>query len=304
MRAVSLLPSATEILSTLGVEPVGISHSCDYPPPVTDRPRVTRTVIDHEGRSSNEIDDQMQSVDGAVYDIDADRLEALDPDVVVTQATCDVCAVESSAVFETVAARDIDATVLTLDPHSFDEVLADVRRVGDVVGRAVEAEEFLEEARDRIETVRSRVADTDHPRTAVLDWTAPPMKGGHWIRDLIDLAGGDASFQPDGPSEPIRWADLRVYDPERLVIAPCGFETERAVEAVTELTAQPGWADLSAVRSGHVFAVDGNALFNRPGPRLVDSLERLSDCLHPDRADAVEGERVCRVEGQVETIPS
>lgn len=304
MRAVSLLPSATEILSAVGVDPVGISHSCDHPPDVTDRPRVTSTIIDHEGRSSREIDEQMQSVDGAVYDIDADRLEALDPDIIVTQATCDVCAVESSAVFETVAARDLDATVLTLDPHSFEEVLADVRRVGDAVDRVENAEQLIEAARDRIERVRSRAEDADRPRTAVLDWTDPPIRAGHWVRDLVGIAGGDASFQPDGPSEPVRWSDLRAYDPERLVVAPCGFGPDRAAEAVAELAARPGWADLSAVRSGHVYAADGNALFNRPGPRLVASLEVLADCLHPDHDHAVEGAWRRRIEHPTETTVS
>ncbi|RLM56514.1 cobalamin-binding protein [Halobellus sp. Atlit-31R] len=286
MRVVSLLPSATEILTALGVDPVGISHSCDYPPSVTDRPTVTSTVIDYEGRSSRAIDDQMQSIDGAVYDVRAELLESLDPDLVVTQATCDVCAVDSAAVHDAVERRDVDAEILTLDPHSFSDVLDDLRRVGAAVGREAEAERVRSQADERVDAVRRAVEGRERPRTAVLDWTDPPIRGGHWVRDLIRLAGGDPSFQPDGPSTPLRWARLRDYDPQRLLVAPCGFSTSRAAEAAAELATKPGWAELSAVRSGDVFAVDGNALVNRPGPRLVDSLEAFARCLHPEAVPA------------------
>ena len=282
VRVVSLLPSATEILHVLGIEPVGISHSCEYPPSVTDRPVVTSTVIDHEGRTSGEIDEQMQSVDGAVYDVDGAPLAALDPALVVTQATCAVCAVDTSAVTAAMDAHDVAAELLTLDPRSFTDVLDDVRRLGVVTGRESEAEAFLTRARDRIETVRSRVSGCGRPRTAVLDWTEPLLRGGHWIPDLIRLAGGDAAFQPDRASEPITWAELRAYDPERLVVAPCGFSASRATAALADLPTYAGWDDLHAVQSGHVFAADGNALFNRPGPRLVDSLEVLGRCIHAD----------------------
>ncbi|WP_251342228.1 ABC transporter substrate-binding protein [Haloplanus halophilus] len=289
MRVVSLLPSATETLAALGVDPVGVSHSCDYPPSVRDRPTVTGTRIEHENRSSREIDEQMGAVEGAVYDLHADRLEALDPDLVVTQATCDVCAVEASAAVDAVSSRGLDADVLTLDPHSLGDVLDDLRRIGAAVNRGDEAERLRERLRDRVESVRSSVDDRDRPRTALLDWTDPPIRGGHWVREMVRLAGGEASFQPDGPSEPVAWDDLRAYDPERLIVAPCGFPTERAHDAATTLAARTDWTGMSAAESGAVYAVDGNALFNRPGPRLVDSLELLADCLHPDRRGASPG---------------
>lgn len=289
MRVVSLIPSATELLAALGIDPVGVSHSCDHPPHVADRPRLTSTVIDYEDRSSGDIDEQMRSVDGAVYDLDADRLAALDPDLVVTQATCDVCAVDASEVYEAVDERDLDADVLALDPHSFDDVLADVRRVGAAVGRESEAESLLAGARRRVAAVETAVEGLDRPRTALLDWTDPLIRGGHWVGDMVSVAGGDDSFQPDGPSEPLRWDALLDYDPERLLVAPCGFSHERATDAVAELAAHPDWGSLAAVRSGHVYAVDGNALVNRPGPRLVDSLEVLAECIHPSVAPVRSG---------------
>ncbi|ELZ98140.1 Fe3+-hydroxamate ABC transporter substrate-binding protein [Haloferax mucosum ATCC BAA-1512] len=299
MRVVSLLPSATELLTALGVDPVGISHSCDYPPHVTDRPVLTSTDIDYEDQSSSDIDDQMQSVQGAVYDLDGDELESLDPDIVVTQATCDICAVDSSAVFETVESRSLDTDVLALDPHSFEDVLDDIVAVGAAVDKRAEAEALRVDAADRVADIRSRGGRLDRserPRTAVLDWTDPLIRGGHWVRDMVRLAGGDESFQPEGASAPIRWETLLEYDPERLVVAPCGFDVERALEAVSELSHHPMWDDIAAVQSGHVYAVDGNALVNRPGPRLVDSLAVFADCIHPDSSSGEHDQWFERVE--------
>ncbi|MFO8116650.1 MAG: ABC transporter substrate-binding protein [Halorubrum sp.] len=285
MRVATLLPSATETLFALGVEPVGVSHSCDHPPAARDLPTLTSTVVDHADRSASEIDAQMRSVDGAVYDLDVDRLAALEPDLVVTQATCDVCAVDAGAVHEAVASLDPAPEVLTLDPHSFGDVLDDVTRLGEAVDRPDAAAALTDRLTARVERVRERaVADVGRPRTAVLDWTDPPIRAGHWVRDMVETAGGDPSFQPDGASEPVAWGDVRAYDPEVLVVAPCGFERDRAVEAVADLAGRPGWRDIAAIADDRVYALDGNALFNRPSHRLVDSLEALFACLHPDDA--------------------
>ncbi|WP_280588425.1 ABC transporter substrate-binding protein [Halorubrum sp. Boch-26] len=290
MRVAALLPSATETLFALGVEPVGVSHSCDHPPAARDLPTLTSTVVDHDDRSASDIDAQMRSVDGAVYDLDVDRLAALEPDFVVTQATCDVCAVDAGAVHEAVASLDPAPEVLTLDPHSFSDVLDDVARLGAAVDRPDAAAALVDGLTDCVERVRERAADavagSGRPRTAVLDWTDPPIRAGHWVRDMVDIAGGDPSFQPDGASEPVAWEDVRTYDPEALVVAPCGFERDRAVDAAGGLADRPGWRDLAAVADNRAYAVDGNALFNRPSHRLVDSLEALFACLHPDRAEA------------------
>jgi len=304
MRVVSLLPSATETLFALGVEPVGVSHSCDHPPATNEIRTLTSTVVDHEGRSATEIDAQMRSVNGAVYDLHVDRLAELRPDLVVTQATCDVCAVDASEVRDAVASLDRAPTVLTLDPHSFEDVLDDVGRIGAAVGRDDAAAALARGLRERVDGVKKRAAeaveDDGRPRTAVLDWTDPPIRAGHWVNDMVDIAGGDPSFQPNGASEPVAWDDLRASDPEVLVVAPCGFARDRAVDAVSDLAERPGWSELRAVADGRVYAVDGNALFNRPSHRLVESLEALFACLHPRHAaDAVVDldRRVARVDG-------
>jgi len=288
MRVASLLPSATETLFALGVEPVGVSHSCDHPTAARERPTLTSTVVDHEDRSAADIDAQMRAVDGAVYDLDTERLAALEPDLLVTQATCDVCAVDASEVRAAAERLDPAPDVLACDPHSFADALDDVVRIGEAVGATDAATALRADLRERVDAVRERaeraVADEGRPRTAVLDWTDPPIRAGHWVRDMVAIAGGDPSFQPDGPSEPVAWDDVRAFDPEALVVSPCGFDRDRAVDAVGDLADRPGFADLSAVADGRTYAVDGNGLFNRPSHRLVDSLETLFACLHPEHA--------------------
>ena len=303
MCVASLLPSATETLFALGVEPVGVSHSCDHPSAARDLPTLTSTVVDHEGRSATDIDAQMRSVDGAVYDLDTDRLAGLAPDLVVTQATCDVCAVDASDVRAAVERLDPAPDVLALDPHSLDEALNDVTRIGEAIGEEETASELRTDCRKRVAEVRERaeraVADEGRPRTVVLDWTDPPIRAGHWVRDMVEIAGGDPSFQPDGASQPVAWDDVCAHDPEALVVVPCGFTRSRAVDAVGGLSERPGWRDLTAVVDGRAYAVNGNALFNRPSHRLVDSLEALFACLHPDHAATppVAIDRVERVPG-------
>jgi ABC-type Fe3+-hydroxamate transport system, periplasmic component len=286
MRVVSLLPSCTEILFALGVEPVGVSHSCDHPPAVDSIPTVTATVVDHENHSAAEIDAQMQSVNGAVYDLHLNKLAALQPDLVVTQATCDVCAVDAGQVHEAVTQITAEPDVLTLDPHSFSDVLDDIQRIGEATETTEAATTLTRQLRTSVEQVESRtetaIKANGRPRTAVLDWTDPPLRAGHWVTEMIERAGGDASFQPDGASEPVSWETISEYDPERLVVTPCGFDRDRAVDAIDDLRDGEGWENVTAVENGAVYAVDGNALFNRPSHRLVESLEVLQRCIHPD----------------------
>jgi len=295
MRVVSLLPSCTEILFALGVEPVGVSHSCDHPPAVDSIPTVTATVVDHENHSAAEIDAQMQSVNGAVYDLHLNKLAALQPDLVVTQATCDVCAVDAGQVHEAVTQITAEPDVLTLDPHSFSDVLDDIQRIGEATETTEAATTLTRQLRTSVEQVESRtetaIKANGRPRTAVLDWTDPPLRAGHWVTEMIERAGGDASFQPDGASEPVSWETISEYDPERLVVTPCGFERDRAVDAIDDLRDGEGWENVTAVENGAVYAVDGNALFNRPSHRLVKSLKLLQWCIHPDAIELSEDER-------------
>ena len=295
MRVVSLLPSATEIVAALGVEPVGVSHECDHPSWVADKPAVNRSRVDAEA-SSAEIDEQVLAAEqsGGVYDIDLDTLARLDPDLVVSQGICDVCAVDAVAVREAVEQLGLDCEVLTTDPHSIEDVFADIRRIGAATETEDRAEELVSDLRERTREIeRTARLTTDRPRVAVLDWTDPVMSAGHWIPEMVEMAGGTYGMADRGAaSRPVEWRAIREYDPEILVVAPCGFDLDQTTENLADLTERPGWDELTAVREGRIYAIDGHQYVNRPGTRLVDSLEHLAGVIHPDAfedpsADAV-----------------
>ncbi|WP_254824074.1 ABC transporter substrate-binding protein [Haloglomus halophilum] len=290
MRVVSLLPSATEIVYALGVEPVGVSHECDHPPEAAALPSVVETHVDPEA-SSDEINEQVAQAEraGGVYDLDLATLERLDPDVVVSQGICDVCAVDRVLVREAVDELGLDCEVVTTDPHSLDDVLADIERIGAALDRPAAAADLVVDLRERVERVRALTDDVpaeSRPRVAVLDWLDPVMVAGHWMPELVEWAGGEYGMAEHGAeSRPREWAAVREYDPEVLVAAPCGFELDQTFENLDELTGREGFDDLPAVREERAFAMDGHHLVNRPGPRLVATLEYLAWVLHPDRFD-------------------
>jgi iron complex transport system substrate-binding protein len=285
MDVVSLLPSATEICYALGVEPVGVSHECDHPPAAADRPAVNYSVVDGEGASAD-INEAVADAeaDNGVYAIDHEALAAADPDLVLTQGVCDVCAVDRVLVAAAVEELGLDAEVLTLDPHSLADVLGDVRRVGEATGRVERAEAVVADLQERVDAVRERASATDErPRVAVLDWMEPVMVAGHWVPGMVETAGGRYGLEePGGRSRPREWAEVRAYDPEVLVVAPCGFGLDQVATHVGELTDRPEWDDLTAVAEGRTYLMDGHHYVNRPGPRLVDTLEHLAGLVHPD----------------------
>jgi iron complex transport system substrate-binding protein len=291
VRIVTLLPSATETVYALGLEPVATSHECDWPPGAAEKPAVNRSRVDADA-SAGEIDAQVLEAEGSggVYDIDLDALERADPDLVVSQGICDVCAVDSVLVREAVEELGLDCEVLTTDPHSLGDVFDDIRRIGRATGRESRAEEVVSGLHERVERVRERTADLppeERPRVAVLDWTDPVMTAGHWVPELVEWAGGEYGLAERGAaSRPREWVEIREYDPEALVVAPCGFDLDRTFANLGDLTGREGWADLSAVRDGRAYAMDGHHYLNRPGPRLADSLEHLAGLLHPDRFEA------------------
>ena len=299
MRVVSLLPSATEIGYALGIEPVGVSHECDYPPRAAERPSVNRSLVDPTA-STAEINEQVETAmddhDG-VYEVRRDVLRELDPDLILTQGVCDVCAVDSVLVQEAVAELDLDARVLTTDPHSLEDVFDDIRLIGEATGRTENAESLVADLRERVRAVEQAVPTREEsPRVAVLDWMQPPMTSGHWIPGMVERAGGRYGLADSrAPSRPIAWSDVVEYDPEVLVVAPCGFDLDAIHERLDELTSRDGWRDLSAVESGRVYAIDGNHYVNRPGPRLVDTLEYFAGILHPDAVDFLPADGVERL---------
>lgn len=286
MRVVSLLPSATEILCALGVEPVAVSQECDHPPTATEQPAVDRTRIESSA-SSEAVNAQVAEAEAAgdVYELRKDVLRKADPDLIVTQGVCEVCAVGDRLVQETVEDLGLDAGVLTTHPHSLDDILADVRAIGEQTGRSGRAGELVDDMRARIERVRERAPATGK-RVVVVDWMDPVMVAGHWIPGMVEAAGGEYGMaDPAERSRPRPFGAVLDYDPEVLIIGPCGYSLDTTLERIEELTGRERYDDLTAVREGDVYAMDGHDFVNRPGPRIVDTLEALAGLIAPDVFD-------------------
>jgi iron complex transport system substrate-binding protein len=289
MKIWSLLPSATEILFALGLddEITGVTHECDFPPRAASKPRVTFSHVD-SSRNSGEIDRQVTGRFRAgmqLYGIDEDRLRADPPDLIITQDLCPVCAVSPSDFAGHMESAGCRAEVLTLNPNRLEDILGDVRRVGRATERSNEADQLVEHLSDRIEVARQAVSNTaDRARVLCLEWLDPPMPGGHWVPEMIRLAGGDDGglIGPGAPSRKLPWREMLAVEPEVIALIPCGFGPERAAQEAWVLWRLDGWPNLPAVRKGRVYALDGNAYFSRPGPRVVDGIEMLAKVFHPD----------------------
>ena len=288
MRIVSLLPSATEIVCGLGLEPqlVGVTHECDYPPSVRQLPKVTRTLVPHDATSA-EIDALVRerlSSQRALYTLDLPVLERLQPDLIVTQALCDVCAVAEEEVRTAACSLPGQPRVINLEPLRLEDILRSIRQVAVAAGNALGAEEFIERLQSRIDRVIKRTERVaDPPRVTLLEWIDPPFSCGHWTPELIGLAGGREGLGRIGePSRTLRWQEVLDWQPEVLMIACCGFDVGRTLADLPVLESYPHWRDLPCVRDGRVYVVNGSDYFSRPGPRLVDSLEILAHALHPD----------------------
>jgi iron complex transport system substrate-binding protein len=287
MRVVSLLPSATEILYALDVEPVGVSHECDHPPRATEKPAVNRTHVNPDA-SSTEINEQVAAAEegDGVYTVDRETLAALEPDLIITQGVCDVCAVDEVLVTEAVADLGLDAEVLTMDIHSLPALFGTIEQVGQAVDREATAADLVASLDARVEAVAETVSDAagaDAPRVAVLDWLDPVMVAGHWVPEMVRRAGGRYDLEDAGAhSQPREWATVAEYDPKVIVLSPCGFELDQLRASLDEVTARPGWSSLAAVEREAVYLLDGHHYLNRSGPRLVDTQEYLAWMLHPD----------------------
>jgi iron complex transport system substrate-binding protein len=292
-RIVSLISSATEMLYLLGLGDlvVGVSHECDFPPDVANKPRLTRSNVD-ASQPSAAIDRQVQDLSAqqaSLYQIDVDRLAVLAPDLIITQAQCDVCAVRYADVISAVDRRPElrNATVLPLNPYRIADVFADIQQIADAAGVADRGRRVVAELSARVERISQQTAalsPDELPRVACFEWIDPPMLAANWTPQLVAWAGGQDGMPTDGRhSSYADWNKIVRFDPQVVVIMPCGFALERAISEAQVLASRPEWPTLSAVREGRVYAVDGNALFNRSGPRLVDSLELLAHLLHPER---------------------
>jgi iron complex transport system substrate-binding protein len=290
-RIASLLASATEILYALGLgeHVVAIGHECDFPIEARTKPRATFTNI-AVAAGSQAIDDQVRELlmtGRPLYEIDRNLLASFAPDLIVTQAQCDVCAVKYDDVMVFVHGEPAlqHTQVVALNPTRLEDLFTDIERVADATGRRDQAESYIAQLRGRIATVRERTSTIDAQRRPIvgcIEWNEPLMLAANWMPDLIELAGGTQPFTQAGVhSTCSSWDDFFATDPDCIILMPCGFDLERTLLEAHELQRRPEWSKLKAVHAGRVFAVDGNAYFNRSGPRLVESLEILARLLHP-----------------------
>ncbi len=289
MRIVSLLPSATEIICSLGLidQLVGVTHECDFPAAVQGLPKVTRTLIPTEA-SSREIDGLVRErlkKQRALYTLDMPVLQSLEPDLIVTQALCEVCAVAEEEVQAAACTLPGGPKVINLEPRTVWEVLAAIRLVAQATGvDTAEAEAVVGKLTARIDAVVARTTELSRrPRVALLEWLDPPFSCGHWSPELVRFAGGVEGLGREGqPSRTLRWEEVLAWQPEVLFAACCGFSAERTLCDLPPLESISGWSEIPAVLSGDVYVTDGSHYFSRPGPRLVDSLEILAHTLHPE----------------------
>lgn len=289
IRVASLLPASTEIIYAVGKGDtiVGISHECDFPDDCRAKPVLTESKLDARALSE-EIQRDINKLIAeslSIYRINTRLLRELNPDVIVTQHQCSVCAVTYETVKEAVAQLvGSSPKIVSVSPSRLDDIFEDIYHISDAVGAVEEGKRIVEEMNERINEIGnlSRTAD-DRPALAVLEWINPLMGAGNWMPELADLAESADAFGEVGQHSPwLKWADLEKADPDIIVVAPCGFRIEQTLRELPALTSHPSWAQLKAVRLGRAFVVDGNAYFNRPGPRIVDSLEILAKITHPE----------------------
>ncbi len=277
MQICSFLPSATEILFALdlGDSVAGVTFECDYPPEAKDRQVVVDTILNH-GLSQAEIDREVAacaSSGESLYRVDVERMEAIKPDLIVTQELCDVCAVSSSHLIKALFSLSSRPEVLTLTPHTLEDVFTDIERVGEATDRVQQATELVCSLRRRVAAVKER-PKSQSPRVACLEWLDPLFNAGHWMPEMVALAGGiDPLGKAGKHSERMTWQQVLDADPDVVLVMPCGYDMAQSVAEFHKLTLPGGWESLSAVRNDRVYAVNATAYFSRPGPRLVDGLE-------------------------------
>jgi iron complex transport system substrate-binding protein len=302
LRIVSLLPSATEIVCALGLAGslVGVTHECDHPSGVDRKPQLTASRISHQTMSSAEIDHAVRSQldgHGSIYDLDEVRLRTLAPDLILTQELCDVCAVSYRTVQQAARRLDTDCTVVSLEPATIADILANIVTVGELTGRKAEAGALVDGLRARIDALSAALSQvTRRPRTLVLEWLEPPFAPGHWVPEQVDLAGGDPGFAAAGEASRTTTAtEISTFAPEAIVLAPCGFYTTDTLRQLPRARLPAGWSELPAVKDRNVWAVDATSYFSRPGPRVINGAEILARILHPDLVGPPEPKHAVRV---------
>ncbi|HJS66947.1 MAG TPA: cobalamin-binding protein [Nitrospiraceae bacterium] len=302
MRICSLLPSATEVIALLGLsdELVGISHECDYPPSVKNVPIMVEPMIPPHGLSSDDIDKQVHQLVASgqrLYRLNDQLMRQARPDLILSQDLCHVCAVTPDQLHEALCAMPRQPTLLTLNPSTVHDVIDDVVRIGDAAGRLAEGRRLAAQLRGRLAAIQTRVQNTSRrPRVACIEWLAPLYVAGHWVPEMVQLAGGqDVLAQPGSPSRVVTWDEVLNAAPDVLILMPCGFSVERTHTELFELMRQPGQWRLSTDLAQRTFLVDASSYFSRPGPRLIDGIELLAAILHPSDHNDIHESMACRL---------
>jgi iron complex transport system substrate-binding protein len=302
VRIVSLLPSATEICFALGLgdDVVGVTHECDYPPEALAKPKLTRSSLPehlqtHPGTEPAGLAGRSRAIDrhvkaavhsgSSLYALDSDLLERLAPDLIITQELCAVCAVSYDVVAQATKRLTTDPRIVSLEPSSLEDVFSTIVTVGGLTGAEGSANRVVGLLRAGVAALRKRTRELARPKTLVLEWTDPPMGGGHWTPELVEVAGGTPVLASAGAdSQKLSWEAIAEADPDVILVAPCGYDLATTRSAIAEISAVPEWAGLRAVRAGRSWAIDGSAYVNRPGPRLVRSAEIFARAIHEEAA--------------------
>ncbi len=287
-KIISLLPAATEIVCALGLEGqlVGRSHECDYPPVVRDLPVCSEARF-IPGSDSKSIDTQVKEILSdalSIYVVDKDLIRRLEPDVLITQNQCEVCAVSEKDVEDALKnLLDKDTEIISLSPNVLADIMKDIRTIAARLGVPEKADTLLEELNERIDLIRHKLKFIDQkPKVACIEWLSPLMVAGNWTPELVEIAGGQSVLAEAGKHSPfIDFDQIKSEDPDILVIIPCGFSVQRTLQEINLLLDLPGWSELNAVKNNKVFIADGNQYFNRSGPRIVDSIEILAEIINP-----------------------
>ena len=300
MRICSFLPSATEILYALGLEDsiVGVTFECDYPPEARSKPIAVDSLLAHD-LSSEEIDRKVSECSASgesLYRVNTDLMEQLQPDLIVTQELCDVCAVSTSHLLASVERLRRQPRVVSLTPHTLEDVWADIEAVGEATGTAARAHELTSRLREQVEDVRRR-ATKSGPRVACLEWMKPPYNAGHWVPEMVALAGGIDVLGTVGiDSVRVRWADVLAAQPDVIFVMPCGYDLQAAVKEFHATELPDGWTELPAVKAKRVFAVNATAYFSRPGPRLTIGAQVMGALLGERLEESLPADSWARVE--------
>ncbi len=304
MRIVSLLPSATEIVYALGLgdQLDGVTFECDYPPEARSKPVVSDTALPQDrplsAREVDRLTTEFTARGESIYALDRDLLSQIRPDLVITQDLCSVCAVPAQQVQETLKELGIDAEVVSLDPHTLDDILESIVTVGAATGTEPRAKEIVEDLRTRVEAVKRRVLPLPTIRALCIEWGDPPYIAGHWVPQMVEIAGGANALGKAGePSFKVTWHQVGTAVPEVIVFMPCGYYLEDAEAEAELLYRLPEFAETPAARARAVYAVDATSYFSRPGPRIVDGLEILAWAIHPDAFPEPSSDRITRIEG-------